>query len=55
MRYSVKSMRRDRKPEWQSQTVQERMVAEVQDCLKHLTVNAQQGAQRGRAKKRRAS
>ena len=55
MRYSVKSMRRDRKPEWQSQTVQERMVAEVQDCLNHLTGNAQQGAQRGRAKKRRAS
>lgn len=41
MRYSVKSMRQYRKPEWQSQTVQERMVAEVQDFLKYLTDNAQ--------------
>lgn len=55
MRYSVKSMKRDRKPEWQSQTVQERMVAEVDDFLKELTNNARQGAQHGRAKKRRAS
>ena len=55
MRYSVKSMKRDRKPEWQSQTVQERMVAEVDDFLKELTNNARQGAQHGRAKKRHAS
>ncbi|NOR42081.1 MAG: hypothetical protein GQ572_02005 [Gammaproteobacteria bacterium] len=54
MRYSVKSMQRARKPEWQSQTVQERMVAEVQDCLSYLTSHAQQGAQLGRRKKRRA-
>lgn len=55
MRYSVKSIKRDRKPECQSQTVQERMVAEIDDFLKELTGNAQQGAQLGRAKKRRAS
>lgn len=55
MRYSVRNMRRARKPEWQSKTVQERMVAEVEDCLKRLANNAQQGAQHGRAKKRRAS
>ncbi len=55
MRYSVKNMIRDRKPEWQSQTVQERMVGEVSDFLKTLTSNVQQGAQLGRAKKRRAS
>ena len=54
MRYSVRSMVRDRKPEWQSQTVQERLVGEVSDFLKALTTNAQQGAQPGRAKKRRA-
>ena len=54
MRYSVRSMVRDRKPEWQSQTVQERLVGEVSDFLKALTKNAQQGAQPGRAKKRRA-
>lgn len=55
MRYSVKSMMRNRKPEWQSQTVQERMVGEISDFLSTLTSNAQQGAQPGRAKKRRAS
>ena len=54
MRYSVRSMVRDRKPEWQSQTVQERLVGEVSDFLAALTKNAQQGAQPGRAKKRRA-
>jgi hypothetical protein len=43
MRYSIKSMKRDRKPKWQSQTVQERMVAEVDDFLKELTCSAQQG------------
>jgi hypothetical protein len=40
MRYSVRSMVRDRKPEWQSQTVQERLVGEVSDFLKTLTTNA---------------
>ena len=50
MRYSVRNMMRDRKPEWQSQTVQERMVGEVSDFLKSLTSNAQHGAQPGRAK-----
>ena len=54
MRYSVNNMRRARKPEWQSKTVQERMVAEVEDCLKNLANITQQGAQHGRAKKRRA-
>lgn len=54
MRYSVRSMVRDRKHEWQSQTVQERLVGEVSDFLKTLTTNAQQGAQPGRAKKLRA-
>ena len=53
MRYSVKNMMRDRKPEWQSKTVQERMVSEVSDFLGSLTCNAHQGAQPGRAKKRR--
>lgn len=47
-------MVRDRKPEWQSQTVQERLVGEVSDFLKVLTKNAQQGTQLGRTKKRRA-
>jgi predicted translin family RNA/ssDNA-binding protein len=55
MRYSVRSMVRDRKPKWQSQTVQERLVGEVSDFHRILTINAQQGAQHGRAKKRRAS
>ena len=54
MRYSVRSMVSDRKPEWQSQTVQERLVGEVSDFLKALTKSAQQDAQPGRAKKRRA-
>lgn len=54
MRYSVRSMVRDRKPEWQSQTVQERLVGEVSDFLEALTKNAQQGAQPGRAIKRGA-
>ena len=55
MRYSVKSMRKARKPEWQIQTVQERMVAEVEDCLNHLANNAKQVVQPRRAKKWRAS
>lgn len=50
MRYSVKNMRRTKKPEWQSRTVQERIVAEVEDCLKYLA-NHQQVAEHGRAKK----
>lgn len=41
MRYSVARMMRDRKPEWQSQTVQEKMVREVDDMLKILSKNAQ--------------
>ena len=53
MRYSVRNMVRDRKPEWQSQTVQEKLVGEVSDFLSTLTINAQHGAQHGRAKKKR--
>jgi hypothetical protein len=55
MRYSVKRMVRDRKPEWQSQSIQERMVGEIDDFLKVLDSNAQQGAKPGCAKKRHAS
>lgn len=55
MRYSVKRIMRDRKPEWQSQSVQERMVGEIDNFFKVLAGNAQQGAEHGRAKKRRAS
>lgn len=55
MRYSVESMKRDQKPEWQSQTVQEQMVTEVKIFLKELTSNSQQGAQHERTKKRCAS
>lgn len=55
MRYSVKSIRRDRKPEWQSKSVQERMVGEVEDLLTVLAHDAQQDAQPGRAKKRQLS
>ena len=49
MRYSVKRMLREKKPEWQSQSVQERMVGEVDDFLKLLTGNAQQASQSRRA------
>jgi len=53
MRYSVNRMVRDRKPEWQRQSVQERMVGEIDDFLEVLARNVQQGAEPGRAKKRR--
>jgi hypothetical protein len=52
---SVKRMVQDRKPEWQRQSVQERIVGEVDVLLKTLTNNAQQGAEPRHAKKRRAS
>jgi hypothetical protein len=55
MRYSVKRMVWDRKLEWQRESVQERIVGEVDVLLKALTDNAQQGAEPGRDKKRRAS
>lgn len=45
----------DRRPEWQSEKVQERMVSEVSYFLKSLTSNAQHGAQPGRAKTVRRS
>ena len=50
MPYSVEEMVRERKPEWQSQSIQERMVGEVDDFLKVLTDNTQQGAQPGLTK-----
>jgi len=39
MRYSVKRMVRDRKPDWQSQSAQEIMVGEIDDFLKILAGN----------------
>ncbi len=51
MRYSINRMRKYRKPKWQSQTVQERMMVEVQDVLKYLTDNVQQVTTHGRIKK----
>lgn len=39
--YSVTSMLHDRKPKWQNQTVQERMVSEVSDLLEKLTTTPQ--------------
>lgn len=53
MRYSVKNIKRNRKPEWKTQSVQEIMVGEVQDFFKSFMVAAQQGAQPD-AQKRRA-
>lgn len=35
-RYSIRSIMRNRKPEWQSQSVQERMVGEIQDFFQLL-------------------
>jgi hypothetical protein len=54
MRYSVKSIKRNRKREWQSQSVQEKIVGEVQDFFQVFVLAAQQDAQSGRAKRRRA-
>jgi hypothetical protein len=39
IRYSVKRMVRYRKPEWESQSVQEKMVSEIHDLLKILMRN----------------
>lgn len=52
MRYTVMKMIRDRKPEWQSQSVQERMVGEVHDFLKVLSGNDHQMPRLGLQKER---
>lgn len=54
MRYSVQSIMRKRKPEWHNQSVQERIVGEIQDFFTILVSSTHQGAQRRRAKRRRA-
>lgn len=53
MRYSVNSIKRNRKPEWQRQSVQERMVGEVQDFFQ-VFLRAPQDTQSTRAKKAHA-
>lgn len=54
MRYSVQSIMRKRKPEWHSQSVQERIVGEIQDFFTILVSSAQQSARPGRTMRRRA-
>lgn len=49
-RYSVKSIMKNRKLEWQSQTIQERIVGEIQDFFQVFIHADQQGAQHGRSK-----
>lgn len=54
MRHSIKNIMKNRKPEWQSQSVQEITIGQTQDFFRLCLAQAQQGAQPGRAKKRRA-
>ena len=54
MRYSVKNIKKNRKPEWQNQSVQEMIVGETQDFFKLCLAKAQQGAQPDARKRRRA-
>lgn len=54
MRYSVKNIKKNRKPEWQSQSVHEMIVGEAQDFFRLCLAKAQQGAQPGRAQRRHA-
>lgn len=52
MRYSVKSMMRNRRPGWQNQSVQERIVGEIQDFFQLFGHTAQQISLPRRPKRR---
>jgi len=52
MRYSMRSIIKNRQPVWKIQTVQERIVGETQDFFQALTFSVQEGSSAGTKRRR---